>query len=200
MSIFQIKSIFQARHLQKASFECSLTVIWKTPCILSTRFSIFTYFLAIDFVFSNLIMATLTIPRWRKNLDLSQRSAWSPKRSNSHPPPRHIDHSRANRSSSRAYRVYLNEINGISGSRILPVSRRSRQWRNPVGETTSIKLRFGATVTNTQQRHFGLGFLRFMFQLFSLSLSTSISLFLCLSLFSPLSRAPSPSFSPFLSS
>lgn len=36
--------------------------------------------------------------------------------------------------------MYLNEINGISSSRTLPVSQRSRQWRNLVGETTSIKL------------------------------------------------------------
>lgn len=138
---------------------------------------------------------TLTVSRWGKIPDLSQRSSWSLKRSNSRAPPRHIDHPRANRSNSR---VYLNEINGISGSRILPVSRSSRQWRNPVGETTSIKLQFGPTVTNTQQRHFGLGFLRFMFQLFPLLLSTSLFLYFSGSAYFLLSLSLTYTHIPFL--
>lgn len=160
------------------------------PISFSTPLRIFLY---IDFVsVASYHVNPLAVPRWRKNPDLSQRSSWSPERSNSRPPPRHIDHPRANRSNSRAYWVYLNEINGISGSRILPVSRRSRQWRNPVGETTSIKLRFGLTVTNTQQRHFGLGFLRFMFQLFSLLLTASLFLYFPVSPYFLLSFAPPP--------
>jgi len=53
---------------------------------------------------------------------------------------RRIDHFLADRLSFWACWMYLNEINGISNSRTLPVSQRSRQWRNLVGETTSIKL------------------------------------------------------------